>query len=92
LQQVVVWSILRDLIILTITIDKHNSRNARMKRKNILTHKLMKNKQKVSGTSKEGETENYLQFSILEFNITQIISGMISFIPDIFTVSLFLVQ
>jgi len=58
---VTIWSICTNylfftLIILTVTVEKHDSQNARMKRKNILAHKLMKNKQKVSGTTNEIDT------------------------------------
>ena len=63
-----------------------------MKRKTILAPKIMKKKQKVLRTSNEGETENYSQLSTLEFNMTQKISGTISFIPNIFNISLFVVQ
>jgi len=77
---------------LTVIVDQHNSQNAGMKRKTILASKIMKKKQKVSRTSIEGETENYSQLSTLEFNMTQKISGIISFIPNIFNISLFVVQ
>ena len=66
----IIW-FLRDVTILTVRVDKQNSRNARMKRRNILAQKSMKNKQKVSSTSNGGESENCSQLSTLEFNISK---------------------
>ena len=82
----------RDVIIFTVIVDKHDSRNATMKKINILEQKSMKKKEKVSSTTNEGETENYSQLSTLEFNITKKISSTMNFIPVIFSVPFFFVQ
>jgi len=66
----IIW-FLRDVTILIVSVDKQNSRNARMKRRNILAQKSMKNKQKLSSTSNGGESGNLSQLSILEINISQ---------------------
>jgi len=63
-----------------------------MKRKNILAQKSMKNKQKVTNTSNGGESEKISQFSTLEINISQNMSGTIGLIQYIFTMSFFFVQ
>ncbi|KAK8466561.1 hypothetical protein PHAVU_008G122133 [Phaseolus vulgaris] len=56
----IIW-FLRDVTILTVSVDKQNSRNTRMKRRNILAQKSMNNKQKVSSTINEGESEKFSQ-------------------------------
>jgi len=56
----IIW-FLRDVTILTVSVDKQNSRNTRMKRRNILAQKSMNNKQKVSSASNEGESEKFSQ-------------------------------
>jgi len=68
---------LRDVTIFTVSLDKQNSRNARMKRKNILAYKSMKVKQKVSNTSNGSESEIFSQLSTIEINIGENMSGTI---------------
>jgi len=62
---------------LTVSLDKQNARNARIKRKNILAQKSMKIKQKVSNTSNGSESENFSQLSTIDINISENMSGTI---------------